>query len=399
MHIPSERVYKEMVSEKASLWYVPANEGTETAFLIKCMSPIVKALIMGCSIQLQFGKCGNFLCTGVKIEDIPGKPILISGIQRHKEEHLALIQSIKKRRFPLFLFNEMDICHAWADIELSEKDASDLIDFLGDESSLYVGAFSKKACFALDCFQYTLDNTMSFNDAYSIPVFEVTPKVYEWTTNRIHIYGNEEFQKLEISDIDEGGNFEKTVYSALGSVFQSTLYKSPKVESGNNIRELTDIFAYYEYGSFLIECKDLSVIEAGYEREQDRRLSGIQKQIEKAIKQLTGATKAFSKCEKIYDFQDHEIDVDRTIPPHCIILVTELPDIGSWDNIVTHLIAAMKLTGAYFHVIDLLELINILKLCSCNPMLIDYNLIERCKLCIEKRSIHIRAVKKGLKKQ
>lgn len=390
MHIPSERIYKEMKSEIASLWYVPANDGKETALLIKCMSPTVKALIKGCPFQLQFGKCGNFLCIGVKIQDMPDTPVLISGIQRDREEHRALIQSIKEKKFPLFLFNEMDVCHAWTDIELSDQDASDLIEFLEDEDALYVGPFDKNASFALDCFQFTLDNAMHFKDAHSIPTLEITPKVYPWTTNHLYFYGNEGFQEIEISKIDEGGNFENTVYCALGEVFPPALYQNPQVKIGNKIRELTDIFASHEYGSFLIEIKDLSVIKAGYERNQDRRISGIQQQIEKAIKQLTGAAKAFLKGAKIYNSQGNEIIVDRTIPPHCIILITELMNSGNWDTIVNHLIEAMKSTGAFFSVIDLQELMTILKLCSGDPKLIDYNLMKRCELSVKKKSIHVR---------
>lgn len=60
MHIPSERVLKRMSAEAASIWYVPANDGEETAFLIKAPTPTLKALIMGCSIQLLFGKKRQF---------------------------------------------------------------------------------------------------------------------------------------------------------------------------------------------------------------------------------------------------------------------------------------------------------------------------------------------------
>lgn len=56
MHIPSERVYNKMRAEAASIWYVPANDSKETAFIIKAPTPTLKALIAGCPIQLLFGK-------------------------------------------------------------------------------------------------------------------------------------------------------------------------------------------------------------------------------------------------------------------------------------------------------------------------------------------------------
>lgn len=95
MHIPSARIYNKMCSADAALWYVPANEGKETAFIIKAPTPAIKALIAGCPFQLIFGKTNSYLCRGVRIEDMPDTPILISGAQIVDGEHKALIKSIK----------------------------------------------------------------------------------------------------------------------------------------------------------------------------------------------------------------------------------------------------------------------------------------------------------------
>ena len=112
MHIPSERVRNRMRAEAASIWYVPANNVQETAFLVKAPTPTLKALIMGCQIQLLFGKKDNYLCTGVRIQDMPDTPLFLSGAQIVFEEHEALFHSMKQKSFPIFLFNEMDMCMA-----------------------------------------------------------------------------------------------------------------------------------------------------------------------------------------------------------------------------------------------------------------------------------------------
>ena len=62
MHIPSEKVYNKMRSEIASLWYVPANDGNETALIIKAPTPTIKAAILGCPLKLFFGKEDAYLC-------------------------------------------------------------------------------------------------------------------------------------------------------------------------------------------------------------------------------------------------------------------------------------------------------------------------------------------------
>ena len=82
MHIPSQRVRQEMISEAASIWYVPANDRAETAILIKAPTPSIKALVAGCSMKLMFGKSGNYLCTGATIADVPDAPLVFGGIQR-----------------------------------------------------------------------------------------------------------------------------------------------------------------------------------------------------------------------------------------------------------------------------------------------------------------------------
>ena len=391
LHIPSERIYNSMRSEVASLWYVPANDGEETAFIIKAPTPTIKALIMGCPFQLFFGKKDPYLCIGVRIEDMPDTPVFISKVQIVSEEHKALMQSIKQRSFPIFLFNEMDICLASSSLEIAQNDTAALCEFIGNESELYVGKFDEKSSHILDCFDFSTNKEQKHPDAYEIPIMSITPKAYEWKTVDLFLYGSQSFEKINISDKIEGKNFENIICGSLDPVFPTTLYKNPKVKKGNNIREFTDVFAYYEYGSFLIEAKDLSVIQAGYNKDESKRLSGIQKQAEKAIKQLIGAAKAFKCGDSLFDDKGNEIIVDRSHPPHCIILITELMFSGNWDHIINNMIEAMEETGAFFHLLDLREFTILLKKTSGKPEVIDYNLMQRCKLFTDKKSVFIRA--------
>ncbi len=392
MHVLNERIYNEMRSERASLWYTFENNKEETALIIKVSTPSIKAIIMGCPIHLYFGKKDSYFCIGIRIDDMPDTPIFISGVQKQWEEHEALICSMEKGVFRIFLYNEMDICLASSIVKIGRNDASNFGKFIENKQELYVGVFDAEESHALDCFNYTVDNTKKFPCVCQIPVIVITPNVSEWTANDIYFVGNESYQKINIFNKDEGGNFEGTIWSSLESIFPTTIYQSPQVQKGNNLREFTDVFAHYEYGSFLIEAKDLSIIQAGYNKNESKRLAGIQKQVEKAIKQLIGASNAFKRGDSIFDSQGNEIIVDRSQPPHCIILITELMTCGNWDDIINQLFSAMKQTGAFFHILDLQELIALLKGSSGNPQLIDYNLIQRCELCIEKHSIFVRGL-------
>ena len=391
MHIPSARVYKEMRSEEASLWYVPANEGKELAFLIKAPTSSIKALIAGCPLKLVFGKKDTYLCTGVKILDMPDAPVIISGLQRESEEHSSLIRALRERKFPVFLFNEMDVCLAWTNVELVEEDTYGVLDFLGQESQLYVGPFTKEASHALDCFCFSMDNTNTYPGAHIISTLEIAATLEQWQISYNYFYGIHDYQIVTIDDKDEGAMFERAIWASLESVFPLTLYKNPQVKVGTNMRELTDVFSFYTYGSFLIEAKDLSVLNAGYHRNQERRTAGVQKQVKKAISQLIGASKAFARGDAIFEANGTELNVNREQPPHCIILITELMHWGDWSEIVVQLCDAMLQTGAFFHLIDLREFIALLKGSSGKAELFDYNLMQRCKLFTEKKSVFIRS--------
>ena len=134
------------------------------------------------------------------------------------------------------------------------------------------------------------------------------------------------------------------------------------------------------------------MIQAGYNKNESRRLSGIQKQAEKAIKQLVGAANAFMRGSTLFDTKGDEISVERKIPPHCIVLITELMTCGNWDEITKQLSDAIEQTGAFFHLLDLREFITLLKQSSGDPRLIDYNLMQRCRLFMEKKSVFIRGI-------
>ena len=64
---------------------------------------------------------------------------------------------------------------------------------------------------------------------------------------------------------------------------------------------------------------------------------------------------------------------------------------GDWSEIEALLADAMGVTGAFFHLLDLREFIGLLKGSSGKATLLDYNLMERCKVFAENGSIHIRS--------
>ena len=391
MHIPSERVHKEMCSEVASLWVVPANEGQEIAVLIKSPTASIKALVEGCNSEIVFGLKKRYLCSGIRISDVSDSPLFISGAVRHEEEHQAIARLLREKVSPIFLFNEMDVCLAWSNIALTDSDAERTVNFLGDIDTLYTGNFDASCSFSLDCFCYSTDKTQTFPGVFEIPLVLINANIEPWRINNNTFIGIRESHTVVINEGNEGEVFERAIWASIESVFPLTIYKNPQIKIGGNTREFTDVLAFYQYGSFLIEAKDLSILQSGFDRNIERRIKGVQKQVKKAIGQLVGSCKALKRGDNIFDAIGTELNVEREKPPHCIILITEMLHSGDWTEIENGLIKAMKSTGAFFHLLDFRELIVLLKGSSGKPELLDYNLMERCRSFVQCKSVHIRS--------
>lgn len=391
MHLPSPRVYQEMRSEDASLWIVPANGGQELAVLIKAPSSSIKGLIAGCRLSLVFGIHGDVLCAGVRIFDMPDAPILISGAVKESEEQEAVRRLLRDRKAPIFLFNEMDMCLAWTNLTLREDDAVNVSRLLNMESALYTGFFTTSCSRALDCFGLSIDPAADYPGAQPIPIAELSVELEPWCANNVSVVSVRGYHTITINDRNEGEMFERAIWASLEHVFPLTLYKSPQVTIGDKTREFTDVLAFHEYGSFLIEAKDLSVLEAGFERNQERRTKGVQKQAKKAIGQLVGACKALTRGDAVVDDNGNQLNLVRDKPPHCIVLITELMHWGEWQEVEMLLVEAMRTTGGFFHLFDLREFIVLLKVSRGNPMLLDYNLMQRCKTFVKHGSVFIRS--------
>lgn len=390
MHIPSERTHQKLLAEAAFFQVVPANRN-EISIIIKCPSSAIKALISGCEMEILFGRKEDFICTGVRIKDVPDSPTIISGVLLDEEDHESFRELLQKKRCAIFLFNEMDICLAWTNIQVNAIDFNHAEEIINEINSTYVGAFNEACSHALDCFCSSIDDSQEYDSVSSIAIKTLGTAFESWRINNNIFIGARDSHEIVISDSNEGEVFERAIWASLESVFPLTLHKGPQVKIGNKVRELTDILSYHKYGSFMIEAKDLSVIEAGYDRSIDRKVKGVQKQVKKAIGQLVGSVKAFQRGEAIFDCKGDEIKIDRKIPPHCIILITELLHFGDWSEIEDDLISAIESTGAFFNLLDLREFITLLKGSRGKSELLDYNLMERCKSFAMRGSVHLRS--------
>ena len=389
MHIPNARVYKEMRSEIASIWFVPAVGQGDVALLIKSTTASLKALLAGCPMTLLFAIKDDLLCAGTRIHDIPNEPLFICGALNHEEDIPALRRIIELRNVPVFLFNELDVCVAWSNASIDELDAQK-VELLLKKEDYYTGPFNELASHALDCFCYSTDKSQETDGAVEIDFTEISIAFEKWHANHISFIGINDTQTVQINDPNEGAVLERATWASLESVSPLTLHMSPQVKVGEKFRELTDVLAFYEFGSFLIEAKDLSILQSGFLRDNTRRVKGVQKQAQKAITQLIGASKAAKRGDLITEKNGKPLSINIQHPFHCIILLTELAHTGDWKEVEIKLMKAMMETGDFFHLLDLQELIALLKGSRGDAQLFDYNLMERSKLFAREGTVHIR---------
>jgi len=395
MLIPSERLYKQMNAETASVWFVPTVGETDAAMLVKAPSSVLKAVISGCKLTVLLGvdrkDSGSFLCTGLQIFDTPDSPFFVGGVQRHQEEHEALRRILELRGSPIYLFDEMNVCVAWSSASVIEKQAELALSLMGESQPLYTGGFTREASDSIDCFSYSVDERLSHDGAYKIDMRALEPEFHEWTHTKNYFIRYTESAEYSIAHQDEGEALEKSIWFSLDSVFPLTLHKRPQVILGEKERELTDVLCFYPLGTFLIETKALSVLQAGFDRSLERKIKGIKKQMKKGIRQLVGAVKAIQRGDRIMDKTGHELEFDRSVVPHCIVLASEIFHSGDWSDVQDELLDAAAETGALFNALDVQEFTALLKGSSGKPELLDYNLMERFKLFVKSGSIHIRS--------
>ena len=388
MHFPSRRIYEQLQSTSSGIWFTPANDGKEIAILLKTTTSIIKSITFGSKINFVFGDIQNILCCGVTIFDIPENPAFIYSAILHTEEHVSLNKFLNSLTAPLFIFNELDVCVAWCDIKIdNNQEITSLADNIKNK---YVGDFTDACSTSLDNFFKSVFSTQFPACSDIFKTISINVDCPFWEINQIDFIGNFDVKTLVINESDEGSTLEKSIWSSLESVFPFSLYHSPLVRIGKKDRELTDILTFHEYGSFLFEAKDFSVLNRNTNPTLERRATLIKKQSKKAISQLIGASKAIKRGEMVFSKSGERIPLITDKPLHCIVLITEFPHNGDWSDIKSKLFSAMSDTGDFFHILDLQELIVLLKCSSGDAKLLDYNLMERCKAIIEHDSLYMR---------
>ena len=207
----------------------------------------------------------------------------------------------------------------------------------------------------------------------------------------LYTVGLREAGRFSLADKDEGGGLEQSVWHLLESLFQHRIYRSPQVVNGNKVRELTDVLAASDYGIFLIESKAMAVLNTSKEQITSRRAKNIESQIRKALRQLVGAIKSVQQGLQIVTQDGQEIEINRELLPHAIVLLSEMNSAIDFNSITAELFKTQIESRAMFHIVDLRELAMLVG-GSKTVNLFDYFLCQRAEEVVNVQNAFARTI-------
>lgn len=377
-----------MYSSVAGIWFIPTTDGASV--LIKAPISSLKALSVGCPLEVGIGVLENKVCVAGVIHDAPDTPLIVSRPQAHAEEHEALMEVLSRGDVNFFLFNEMDHCVGWSPATLAPEASEQASAHLQPITRLYNGSVLEYGESLIDVFNEAMYENSKAEKNPELAAVKIPVKLVDWHPNFLSYVGMGTHQTVQVDHPDEGGMLENSVWAALSSVYPAQLYKSPTVENGEKTRELTDVLALSNHGNILIEAKDLAMLASKGSRVHSRKVSGVKKQALKGIGQLVGAAKALRRNCKISSSEGKVLNVDLSDKLHCVVIVSEL-FAENWDEVYKAAVAAMDETGDLFHVIDYRELVAVLKIARGYDGTFQVLLKKRLEHVLHRQTLNVRS--------
>lgn len=376
-----EKIGKQINNEDAGLWFW--NQSVHK-LIIKVPTHTAKAIFQGKSIFLYLKSIHlfsrNILFSGASINDFDSNPIELYGINRFKEEIDIIRDVFQNECLNVDIFNELGVCVLTGVIKVDDQTRKYVFEELDkniiDNKDFLVAPY-------LDFFE---QNILSKNEIQKIQL-----RLENIQVINTHFIGTNT-SYFSLDNINEGNSLELEVLTALDGIFKDKIYHSPYFIDKALKKELTDLFAVTEYGIFIIETKCMAILQLEKENSIDRRVANVQKQIKKALKQVSGVCKNI-KNNKIYKKETgEEILFNRDLIPHCIIIIDELIAFGEWEGIILEMMQTMIKDSSYINILDIIELMKLVKICNSSSEYFDYNLMKRTETFVQKQSLFIKGV-------
>jgi hypothetical protein len=364
-------------------------KGREPTLLIKATNLLLKYIIRGVPFGLVFAPLSNGgLLYGLRVFDDPEKPAVIWSVLEAEDEKTALLEICKGSSCQIFLFNELAIPVAWA--ELAKPDFSTSLQ------QLVTGSFVGKINYQeiLSQARHILSRIhLGYHMEVNAIVIDMQNTV-GWKAGRnTFITAAAAASELDLTDDNEGRQQEEMAVWLTDNLHPKGAYLNPQVADGKKTRELTDILLTYEYGSFLIESKVLSILGRNNLPSRTKLTKDVSSHISKAVRQLQGSVRKINSRARIFDRNGNDIHVSSDKTNHAIVLIPELDLIAAAKEYDIHFMRSfMEATKGYLHILDIAELLRVVQAAEMIAekekeatviMAFDHYLIERAKKAVE----------------
>ncbi len=400
MHMLSDHNRKEFLAtpQLVRFDFVSGTNGFEPTLLIKADVVVLKYLTRGVRLQLMIAQThGHRLIYSLIVHDDPTSPGVIWSVLEREEERQALLGVAEGKPLQVFLFNELAINVAWAEIQVAV--AGNRLGSLAAYAGL--GKFDHSSVVATidDIYPRLRDGEVDDPTMLLIDL----PAVSEWNRVRNLLITNRSgVSEVDLFHFDEGRQQEKLVIWLADNLHPDVIIDQPQIMKGGRFRELTDIILSYSGGTFIFESKALTLLNRPELPDRTKLSSNISASIEKAFKQLKGAARQIRDGATICDLAGREHEVERTQPIHAIILVPDLsllPPKFGFDMMVEF----VKATGGYLHILDPSELLRVVGIAeelvrrsesqTITPMTaLDSRFIQRAETCVEAQSLNVEII-------
>lgn len=398
MYIPSSEIFKIVQSEHMGVWSELFDDGL--ALIIKAPTTVLKAINQGCDVHLIIGLChsdSTTLAIGISISDNRKSPLLIPMIPRTKREIEGIISLTKQSELLFSAYDEIGDPVLHAKGEINGKLTQEWLKLI-NESKIDIVDNTEGANKTIESFCYQINPDYGTSKFFEISSQVLNIKLYDIKATQILSINEVDCLAHKLDETNEGNTQETQLSHGLSYLFKKNVYHSPQVTTGTKTRELIDVLTVDERCNFLIESKALCINDSGYGLSHDRRIRGAIKHVKKALRQLEGAIKAIKREDVITNKENppESVLVDPQKNIHLIVVISEFIQSDEWQEIISKMESLSLIHNAYFHVIDLPEFINTIKLSMSPNISFEISLVQRFTAMIKHRNMYIRGMDSSL---
>ena len=354
MFIPGQVLLEQLSVSNAGVWFIKAGVADKPAIVAKLPTISLKAVYRGKLFYLLLAivKQGkkHLLFSGFVVDDDPTHPLrfahpLFDNNQFNHTENLRAILSTGVTRIHFFDEQNYPVASAECVFDQSQLDIALKILKIADLPDKYVpNVYEQAQDKLLKDLALVINKKMADHSAIHlmgvvlnfenpITISRIDPEylayISENTTNG-----------YRFDNYDEGGALETSAYQGLMRIFTENTFHSPFVEVGKTKRELTDILGFGDKQICLLESKALALLKTSLDRKSAKKVSLIQKDINKGLRQLKGAIKELRTAGGSIYHNDQVIIVPD-IESSCIngiVLISEMYPFLDWENVAKKVI-------------------------------------------------------------